>query len=116
VATVNEVSTTIYMATTGRSGTLDIPIPEQTLMGTDLIINAGSGSGPFVADADATELVIELNSAVIDISVTSPAPISLKLDASANGDCTVVGDGVTIPVSGAGGYRKASALFCVSAI
>jgi hypothetical protein len=102
-ATVEAGSTTTYIATTGGDGTLDIPIPEQDVMGTDLDIDAGSGSGPFNVDADATELVIGLNSAVIIIEVTSPAPLSLTIDASDSGDCSVVGNGVSIPVSGAGG-------------
>jgi hypothetical protein len=96
-------STTTYIATTGGDGTLEIPIPQQMIMGTDLKINAGSGSGPFDVDDDATELVIGLNSAVINIKVTSPAPLDLRLDASDTGDCSVVGNGVSIPVSGGGG-------------
>ena len=71
----------------------------QTVMGTDLMIDAGSGSGDFDVDADATELVIQLTSALIDIQVTSPAMLSLTLDASEGGDCSVLGDGVTIAVS-----------------
>jgi hypothetical protein len=102
-ANVEAGSTTTYIATTGGDGTLDIPIPEQTLMGTDLDLDAGSGSGPFDVDADATELVIRLNSAVINIEVTSPLPLSLTIDASDSGGCSVVGNGVSIPVSGAGG-------------
>ena len=98
VATVEAGSTSSYGATSGGAGSLDIPIPEQTVMGTDLIIDAGTGSGDFDVDADATELVIQLTSAVIDLQVTMPASISLTLDASESGDCSVLGDGVTIPV------------------
>ena len=102
-ATVGPPSTTTYTATSGGTGSLDIPIPQQTLMGTDLMIDAGMGSGPFDVASDANELVIQLTSALIDLEVTSPAALSLTLDASEGGDCTVTGDGVSIPVSGAGG-------------
>ena len=102
-ATVGTDSTTTYTATSGGTGSLDIPIPEQTLMGTDLMIDAGMGSGPFDVASDANELVIQLTSALIDIDVTSPAALSLSLDASEGGDCTVTGDGVSIPVQGTGG-------------
>jgi len=102
-ATVGTDSTTTYTATSGGTGSLDIPIPEQALMGTDLMIDAGMGSGDFDVASDANELVIQLTSALIDLEVTSPTTLSLTLDASEGGDCTVTGDGVSIPVSGAGG-------------
>ena len=72
VATVQAGSTSSYGATSGGAGSLDIPIPEQTVMGTDLVIDAGSGSGDFDVDADATELVIQVTSALIDLEVTMP--------------------------------------------
>jgi hypothetical protein len=99
VATVQAGSTSSYGATSGGAGSLDIPIPEQTVMGTDLVIDAGSGSGDFDVDADATELVIQVTSAFIDLEVTMPVALSLTLDASESGDCSVLGDGVTIAVS-----------------
>jgi hypothetical protein len=102
-ATVGTDSSTTYTATSGGTGSLVIPIPEQTLMGTDLMIDAGSGSGPFVVASDANELVIQLTSALIVIDVTVPLPLSLSLDASEGGDCSVTGDGVSIPVQGTGG-------------
>ena len=98
-AMVGASSTSTYTATSGGAGSLEIPIPEQTLMGTDLMIDAGSGSGDFDVDTNATELVVQLTSALIDIQVTSPAMLSLTLDASESGDCSVLGDGVTIAVS-----------------
>jgi hypothetical protein len=99
VATVEAGSTSSYSATSGGAGSLDIPIPVQTVMGTDLIIDAGTGSGDFDVDADATELVIQITSALIDLQVTMPVALSLTLDASESGDCSVLGDGVTIAVS-----------------
>jgi hypothetical protein len=98
-AMVGASSTSTYTATSGGAGSLEIPIPEQTLMGSDLMIDAGSGSGDFDVDTNATELVVQLTSALIDIQVTSPAMLSLTLDASEGGDCSVLGDGVTIAVS-----------------
>jgi hypothetical protein len=99
VATVEAGSTSSYSATSGGAGSLDIPIPEQTVMGTDLMIDAGSRSGDFDVDADATELVIHVTSAVIDLQVTMPVALSLSIDAGEDGDCSVLGDGVTIAVS-----------------
>jgi len=98
-AMVGASSTSTYSATSGGAGSLVISIPEQTIMGTDLMIDAGSGSGDFEVDADATELVVQLTSALIDLQVTMPLPLSLTLDASESGDCSVLGDGVTIAVS-----------------
>jgi len=95
---INEGSTSTYVATAGGDGTLDIVIPEQMLAGQDLVIDGGSGSADFTVDNDATELVIGLDSIVVNLSVTSPAMLDLTLDASETGDCTVEGDGVTIPV------------------
>lgn len=103
MATVGASSSTTYTATSGGAGSLVIEIPQQDLMGRDLMINAGSGSGDFDVASDATELVIQLTSALIDIQVTSPTALSLSLDASEGGDCAVTGDGVSIPVEGTGG-------------
>ncbi|MGB5265201.1 MAG: hypothetical protein WBN30_01340 [Polyangiales bacterium] len=97
-ATVTDASTTTYEATTGGVGELVIPIPEQTVMGTDLNLDGGSGTAEFTVDADATALVIQLTSALIDLDVTVPVPLTLTLDASDTGDCAMLGDGVTIPV------------------
>jgi hypothetical protein len=96
-------STTTYNATSGGTGTLEIDIPEQEVTGTTLNLNGGSGSGDFMVDANATELVIQLTAALIDLQVTEPIPGALTLDASATGECEMLGDGVTIPVTGAGG-------------
>ncbi len=53
----------------------------------------------FAVDAEATVLVIQVTSALIDLDVTVPVPLTpLTLDASEYGDCTMLGDGVTIPV------------------
>ena len=102
-ATVGATSTTTYEATTGGTGTLMIPIPPQDVSGTDLSLDGGSGSGDFMVEANATELVIRLTSALVDLQVTQPAPLTLNLDASATGGCTVLGEGVSIPVEGTGG-------------
>ena len=91
-------SNVVYSATAGGTGETEIPIPEQTLSGTDLMIDAGSGTGDFDVDADATDLVIQVTSAVIDLQVTAPLELSLTLDASEGGDCSLLGDGVAIPV------------------
>ena len=102
-ADVLEGSVLRYAATSGGDGALDVTIPEQTLMGTELTIDAGEGSGDFEVAEDATALVIGVESALIDLLVTSPVEISLLIDASETGDCSILGDGVSIPVSGAGG-------------
>jgi hypothetical protein len=91
-------SNIVYAATAGGTGETEIPIPAQMLSGFDLAIDGGSGTGDFDVDADATDLVIQVNSALIDLQVTAPLALSLTLDASEGGDCVLLGDGVTIAV------------------
>jgi hypothetical protein len=100
-AMIVDGSKIVYSATMGGSGMSEIPIPEQPLTGMSLLIDGGSGTGDFDVDAAATELVIQVTSALIDLQVTSPVPLPLTLDASEGGDCEVLGGGVTIPVDGA---------------
>ena len=94
-ATLADTSTTTYDVTAGGSGTADIAVPAAMLSGTDLNIDAGAGTLDATADADATDLTIQLTSAVFDLSVTSPVPLDLTLDASPTGPCMMLGDGVT---------------------
>lgn len=98
-ATVMDASTTTYVATAGGTGEVEVAIPEQTVMGMDLMLDGGSGTLSADVDADATELTIQITAALIDLQVTSPAPISLTLDASETGDCDMLGDGVTLTVT-----------------
>ena len=97
-ATIVDGSNVVYTATAGGTGMSEIPIPVQTLMGMSLSIDGGSGTGDFDVDAAATDLVIQVTSALIDLQVTSPVNLPLTLDASEGGDCELLGDGVTIPV------------------
>jgi hypothetical protein len=97
--TVSAASTTTYDATTGGSGTVDIPVPAQTVMGTTLIIDSGSGAGDFTPASNGTAMVVRLTSAVLDMTVTSPIQLPLVLDASPTGDCVMLGDGVALPVA-----------------
>jgi hypothetical protein len=76
-------------------------IPEQTVAGQQFLIDAGSGSADFTVGNDATELVIGLDSIVLNLAITSPLEIDLFLDASETGACTIEGEGVTIPVDAA---------------
>ena len=92
-------STSTYIATEGGDVTLDIVIPEQMLAGQALEIDAGSGSAEFTVGDTATELVIGLDSIVVNLSVTSPAMLDLTLDASSTGSCSIEGEGVTILVA-----------------
>lgn len=96
-----EGSTSTYVATIGGDGTLDIVIPEQMLAGQNLVIDGGNGSAEINVDSDATELVIGLDSILVYLSVTKPAELELTLDASANGDCSIEGEGVIVPVDAA---------------
>ena len=98
-ATISGTST--YDVTSGGTGTVDIEIPEQVVMGMDLTIDAGEGTLELAADAEATETVVQLTSAVFSIDVTSPVPLELNIDASETGDCDVIGDGVALPVEAA---------------
>jgi len=97
-------SNIVYTATAGGTGETKIDIPVQTLMGRDLMIDGGSGMGDVDVDAEATNLVIQVTSARIDLLATvGTLELPLNLDASEGGDCSLLGDGVTIPVTGAGG-------------
>ena len=100
-ASVSLGSTSTYGAVAGGDGALDIVIPEQVVAGDELVIDAGSGSADFTVADDATELVIELGSIVLNLIITSPLEIDLPLDASQTGGCTIEGDGVAIPVEAA---------------
>jgi hypothetical protein len=97
---VTEGGTTTYVAT-GSADTAEIDIPLQTVMGAaneDLVIQLGAGSGDFLVDVDATELVVTLDEALVNMAITSPLPLNLTLDATADGPCELSGPGVTIPV------------------
>lgn len=96
---ISEGSTSTYIATEGGDGTLDIVIPEQMLAGQALEIDAGSGSAEFTVGDTATELVIGLDSIVVNLSVTEPLEIDLTLDASSTGSCSIEGEGVTILIA-----------------
>ena len=97
-AAVTQGSTSTYIATAGGDGTLDIVIPEQMVAGEELVIDGGSGGANFTVGNDATELVIGLNSILLNLAIASPLEIDLPLDASETGGCTIEGEGVTIPV------------------
>jgi len=97
--TINEGSTSTYVATVGGDGAADVIIPEQELSGQDLVIDGGTGSGELTVDANATDLVVGLDSVLVDLSVTDPAELELVLDASPSGDCSIEGEGVIIPVT-----------------
>ena len=97
---VTEGGTTTYVAT-GSADTAEIDIPLQTVMGAaneDLVIELGAGSGDFLVDVDATEIVVTLDEALINMAVTAPLPLDLTIDATATGPCELSGPGVTIPV------------------
>ena len=47
-------------------------IPEQTVAGEQFVIDAGSGSADFTVGNDATELVIGIDSIVLNLAITSP--------------------------------------------
>jgi len=97
--TATVVGTSTYEVTSGGTGTVDIAIPEQEVMGMDLDIDAGEGTLEMTADAEATEAVIQLTSATFTIDVTEPnLGLQLNLDASEDGECDVLGDGVTLTV------------------
>lgn len=96
---IDQGSTSTYVAAAGGDGALDITIPEQSLSGQELVIDGGSASGEFTVDADTNELVIGLDSVLVNLSVTDPVELALVLDASATGGCRIEGEGVIIPVS-----------------
>ena len=108
-ASVLADSDTVYDVVSGGSGTQLIVLPEQTVMTTGneapftLVIDGGNGNIDVTPDADATELQIRLTEAIFNLMVDMPVPLPLTLDASATGGCTMTGDGLFIPVTGAGG-------------
>jgi hypothetical protein len=103
-ATILDGSNIVYTATAGGTGETEIAIPPQTLMGQNLTIDGGSGPGTVVVAADAANLVIQVTSARIDLQATvGTLEVPLNLDASEGGDCSLLGAGRTIPVTGAGG-------------
>jgi len=92
--------TTTYVAA-GSADTLEIDVPVQMIMapaGDDLVVDLGAGSGDFLVDVDATEIVVTLDEALINMAVTAPLPLDLTIDATATGPCELSGPGVTIPV------------------
>ena len=99
VATLSAASNTTYDVVAGGSGTADVPVPVQTVEGTTLMIDAGTGAGAFTPDSDATDVVVRLTSAVFDMTVTDPLTLPLLLDASPTGECVMLGDGVSLMVT-----------------
>ena len=98
-AVVSDASNTTYTATAGGTGTFDIPVPMQDLgPGTTLTIDAGAGDGTVEVDAEATEVTIQMTSAVFDLAVTVPLELPLVLDATEEGPCEMLGDGVVVAV------------------
>jgi hypothetical protein len=75
-------------------------------MGMDLIIDAGEGSGDFTPDVVAEDLLVQITSALFNLSVVSLGNLPLILDATETGGCVMTGDGVTLPVTGAGGAAQ----------
>lgn len=97
-ATIAAGHTSTYQATSGGSGVATIPVPGQTVTGSDLFFDVGVGSGAFTPGSNATDMVVRLTSTVIDMTITEPLLLPVLLDASPSGPCEMTGVGVTIPV------------------
>jgi hypothetical protein len=94
-------SVTSFAAISGGEGTLDLMVPEQSWEGENVVVDMGSGTGEFTVDADATELVIQLDTIQVNFMVMTPVEVEVSLDVSDDGLCTLEGDGVSIPVQAA---------------
>lgn len=94
-------SITSFAAVSGGEGTLDLMVPEQSWEGENVVVDMGSGTGEFTVDADASELVIQLDSIQVNFMVMTPVEVEVSLDVSDDGLCTLDGDGVSIPVQAA---------------
>lgn len=100
-STIGEGSIATFAARSGGDGTIEVMVPEQNWDGENVLVDMGSGSGEFTIDADATELVIQLDVIQVNFMVMSPVRVEVSLDVSEEGRCTVEGDGVSIPVQAA---------------
>lgn len=90
-----------FAAVSGGDGTLEVMVPEQSWEGENVVVDMGSGTAEFTVDADASELVIQLDSIQVNFAVMTPVRVEVDLDVSEEGRCTLEGDGVTIPVQAA---------------
>ena len=90
-----------FAAISGGNGTIDVMVPEQSWEGENVVVDMGSGTGEFTVDADATALVIQLDTVQVNFMVMTPVRVDVSLDVSEEGLCTLGGEGVSIPVQAA---------------
>ena len=90
-----------FAAISGGNGTIDVMVPEQSWEGENVVVDMGSGTGEFTVDADATALVIQLDTVQVNFMVITPVRVDVSLDVSEEGLCTLEGEGVSIPVQAA---------------
>lgn len=97
-SSIGEGSVASFAAISGGDGTLDVTVPEQNWEGENVVVDMGSGTGEFTVDADATALVIQLDTIQVSFTVMTPVQVDVSLDVSEEGLCTLEGEGVSIPV------------------